>query len=85
MHADVEDAGALSAAVIAGGSLAGVGVALLARHPDFCDQPLIDFELALILLPVVLLGVSVGEPVLHPPACAVHTHWLDARMHSPAS
>ena len=59
-HADVEDAGAISAAVIAMGSLAGVSVALLARHPHFCDQPLIDFDLALVLLPVVLLGVSVG-------------------------
>ena len=35
-------------------------MALLARDPTFCDQPLIDFDLALILLPVVLLGVSVG-------------------------
>ena len=68
-HADVEAAGALSAAVIAFGSLAGIGVTLLARHPTFEDQPVIDFDLAIILLPVVLLGVSVGANLEPPFAC----------------
>ena len=62
--ADVQDAGALSAAVITGGSLAGVGVALFARHPTWPEQPLIDYDLVLVLLPVALLGVSIGTFVL---------------------
>ncbi len=60
MHAGVKGAAALSQAVIAGGALAGVGVTLHKKHPYDPSKPLIDFDLALMLLPVILLGVSVG-------------------------
>ena len=59
-HAGVKGAAALSQAVIAGGALAGVGVTLHKKHPYDPNKPLIDFDLALMLLPVILLGVSVG-------------------------
>ncbi len=67
--AEVENASALSAAVIAAGSLAAVSIALFARHPAHTDQPLIDFDLVTMLLPIVLLGVSIGAaspPGMHP-------------------
>lgn len=46
--------------MIAGGAIAGVAVTLQKRHPYDPSRPLIDFDLALMLLPVVLLGVSMG-------------------------
>jgi hypothetical protein len=60
LRAGVKGATALSQAVIAGGALAGVGVTLHKKHPYDPSRPLIDFDLALMLLPVILLGVSVG-------------------------
>ena len=57
----VKGATALSQAVIAGGNLAGVGVALTRCHPCKPGTPLIDFDLALVLTPILLLGVAVGE------------------------
>ncbi|CAL8469952.1 g9494 [Coccomyxa elongata] len=56
----VKGATALSQAVIGGGALAGVAVTLHKKHPYDPTKPLIDFDLALMLLPVILLGVSVG-------------------------
>lgn len=61
---------ALSQAVIAGGALAGVALTLHKKHPYDPSKPLIDFDLALLLLPVVLLGVSVGALAL----CLVLRH-----------
>lgn len=61
----VKGATALSQAVIGGGALAGVAVTLHKRHPYDPTRPLIDFDLALMLLPVILLGVSVGARALH--------------------
>ncbi len=51
---------ALSQATIAGGGIAGVAVTLHKKHPYDPSRPLIDFDLALMLLPVLLLGVSMG-------------------------
>ena len=51
---------ALSQAVIAGGAVAGVAVTLRRTHPSDPSQPLMDFDIALMLLPFQLLGVSIG-------------------------
>ena len=55
---------ALSQAVIAGGAIAGVAVTLHKKHPHDPARPLMDFDIALMLLPFLLLGVSLG--------CAAH-------------
>lgn len=62
--AGIRRAAALSQVIIAGASLAGVAVLLLRRHPTQPDRPLIAFELALMFLPLVLLGVSAGRTPL---------------------
>jgi hypothetical protein len=51
----------LSQAAIAGGSLASILLSLPQRHPWDPSRWLIDLDLALILTPALLLGVSVGE------------------------
>ena len=51
---------ALSQAVIAGGAVAGVSVTLRRAHPSDPSKPLMDFDIALMLLPFQLLGVSIG-------------------------
>ena len=51
---------ALSQAVIAGGAVAGVAVTLRRTHPSDPSKPLMDFDIALMLLPFQLLGVSIG-------------------------
>ncbi|CAL5218926.1 g672 [Coccomyxa viridis] len=51
---------ALSQAVIAGGAIAGVAVTLHKKHPHDPARPLMDFDIALMLLPFLLLGVSFG-------------------------
>lgn len=51
---------ALSQAVIAGGAVAGVAVTLHKKHPHDPSRPLMDFDIALMLLPFLLLGVSLG-------------------------
>ena len=56
----VKGAIALSQAVIAGGAVAGVAVTLHRKHPHDPSKPLMDFDIALMLLPFQLLGVSVG-------------------------
>lgn len=47
---------ALSQAVIAGGAVAGVAVTLHQKHPHDPSKPLMDFDIALMLLPSQLLG-----------------------------
>ena len=56
----VKGAMALSQAVIAGGAVAGVAVTLHKKHPHDPSRPLMDFDIALMLLPFLLLGVSLG-------------------------
>lgn len=67
----VKGATALSQASITGGAMSGVACLLLRRHPLDESKTLIDFDLALMLTPVLLLGVSVG--VL---ANAIFPTWL---------
>ena len=79
----VKSATALSQAVIAGGAIAGVAVTLHKKHPYDPNATLIDFDLALMLLPVLLLGVSLGKPTsclphapqAHPPQCWHTMSW----------
>ncbi len=52
---------ALSQAVIAGGALGSTAYALWRRHPLDRKRPLVDFELTLMLTPMLLLGVSTGQ------------------------
>lgn len=59
--AAVKDAAAISQAIITGGSVAGALFALFQVHPLQPDKPLIDFDLALLLIPSLLLGTSIGE------------------------
>ncbi len=51
---------ALSQAVIAGGAVGSTAYALSRRHPLDRKRPLVDFELTLMLTPMLLLGVSGG-------------------------
>lgn len=59
--ADLKASTGLSQATIAGGSLASILVNLPQRHPWDPTRWLIDFDLALILTPALLLGVSAGD------------------------
>lgn len=56
----IKAATALSQAVITGGALGSVSYSLGRRHPNAATSPLIDFDLALVLAPPLLLGVSCG-------------------------
>lgn len=56
----LKGATALSQAVITGGAVTSVAYGLSKRHPTL-DKPLVDFNLALVLTPMMLLGVSSGE------------------------
>ena len=58
--AAVKDAAAISQAIITGGAIAGAAFALFQSHPLQPDKPLIDFDLALLLIPSLLLGTSIG-------------------------
>ncbi|CAK0779361.1 hypothetical protein CVIRNUC_004754 [Coccomyxa viridis] len=60
LNFSVKGAMALSQAVIAGGAIAGVAVTLHKNHPHDPARPLMDFDIALMLLPFLLLGVSLG-------------------------
>lgn len=57
----VKGATSLSQATITGGSLAAVAISMTKTHPVDPTKPLIDYTLSLLLLPVLLLGVSLGE------------------------
>lgn len=59
--ADVKDSAAISQAIITGGAVAGALFALFQVHPSRSSQPLIDFDLALLLIPSLLLGTSIGK------------------------
>jgi hypothetical protein len=51
----------LSQAAIVGGSLTGLVFNLCMRHPWDPSRPLVDLDVALVLTPALLLGVSAGE------------------------
>ncbi|XP_010547009.1 PREDICTED: uncharacterized protein LOC104818905 [Tarenaya hassleriana] len=57
---DLKTASSFSAFMVTGGSIANVGSNLFVRNPKSGGQTLIDFDLALLLEPCMLLGVSVG-------------------------
>ena len=61
----VKDSTALSQAVITGGAVAGTSFALFQKHPAMPTCPLIQFDLALVLIPSLLLGTSIGK-LTHP-------------------
>ena len=52
---------ALSQAVVTGGALASFMYSSCKRHPDNHEQSLVDFDLALILTPMLLLGITAGN------------------------
>ena len=56
----IKEATVLSQAAIAGGALSGASFALFRGHPEDGRMPLLDFRMALVLMPVLLLGTSVG-------------------------
>lgn len=60
----IKEATVLSQAAIAGGALSGALFALFRGHPDDARMPLLDFRIALVLMPVLLLGTSVGAHAL---------------------
>lgn len=57
---DIKAASALSQAAIAAGAAGSVACSLTRRHPAHPTAPLIAFDVALALLPLLLLGVSCG-------------------------
>lgn len=57
---DAKSAAALSNFMILGGSVANVGWNIQQEHPFLAGHPLIDFDVALLLQPNMLLGISVG-------------------------
>ncbi|EOA33366.1 hypothetical protein CARUB_v10020270mg [Capsella rubella] len=57
---DLKTASSFSAFMVTGGSIANVGCNLFLRNPKSGGKTLIDFDLALLLEPCMLLGVSIG-------------------------
>ncbi|KAG0581448.1 hypothetical protein KC19_4G252700 [Ceratodon purpureus] len=57
---DAKSAAALSNFMILGGSMANVGWNLRLEHPHHAGHPLVDFDVALLLQPNMLLGISIG-------------------------
>lgn len=61
LRAAVKGAAALSQVVISAGSLSGVALILHKRSPVDARAPLIDYNLVLLMLPALLLGVALGD------------------------
>lgn len=61
LFAGLKGSTALSQAVVTGGALAGFLYSSFKRHPDDHKVSLVDFDLALILTPVLLLGITAGR------------------------
>ena len=57
----IKGATALSQAAITGAGLSGVGCLLTRAHPLKPGEPLINFQIALLLAPFLLIGVGIGE------------------------
>lgn len=57
---DLKTASSFSAFMVTGGSIANVGCNLFVRNPKSGGKTLIDFDLALLSEPCMLLGVSIG-------------------------
>jgi Sulfite exporter TauE/SafE len=56
----VRAAASMSQALVACGTLGGTMYSILLRHPSTYSKPLIDYSLAALLMPALVLGVSVG-------------------------
>ena len=52
---------ALSQALIACGTAGATAYSLLHRHPWDSSRPLIDYSLAVVLMPAMILGITVGS------------------------
>lgn len=72
----IKEATVLSQAAIAGGALSGALFALFRGHPEDARAPLLDFRMATVLLPVLLLGTNVGAHTrfVASQSC-MHAHW----------
>ena len=57
----MKGAAALSQVVIAAGSLSGVALILHKKSPVNDREPLINYNLVLLMLPALLLGVALGN------------------------
>lgn len=57
---DSKTSAALSSFMIFGGTLFNLLWYFAQKHPQVCDKPLLDYDVALIFQPNVLLGISVG-------------------------
>ncbi|KAH9323312.1 hypothetical protein KI387_017951 [Taxus chinensis] len=57
---DSRTSAAISAFMVLGGSVANVICYVPRRHPEFDGEPLIDYDIALLLQPNMLLGISLG-------------------------
>ena len=56
----VKAAAAMSQACVACGTLGGTAYSILLRHPLDSTRPLIDYSLAAVLMPALVLGVAIG-------------------------
>ena len=79
LRAAVKGAAALSQVVIAAGSLSGVALILHRKSPLNDREPLIDYTLVLLMLPALLLGVALGEPLSAEPCTCDIMHLLGPR------
>ena len=79
LRAAVKGAAALSQVVIAAGSLSGVALILHKKSPLNKREPLIDYNLVLLMLPALLLGVALGEPFSAKPCTCDVMHLLGPR------
>lgn len=57
---DTKSSTALSKCMIMGAALATVGYNLRQKHPLQADSPVIDYDIALLFQPMLLLGISIG-------------------------
>ncbi|XP_052176745.1 sulfite exporter TauE/SafE family protein 3-like [Diospyros lotus] len=57
---DPKSSTAMSKCMITGAAATTVYYNLRLRHPNTADQPIIDYELALLFQPMLMLGISVG-------------------------
>jgi len=57
---DVKSAAALSQSCVAGGCIGGTLYSFMQRHPHDQERPVMDYNLALVLMPALVQGISFG-------------------------
>lgn len=76
---------ALSQSVVTGGALASFAYSSFKSHPEDQNQSLVDFDLALVLTPMLLLGITAGTDkhrLLAPCLIVLHAiHWCNVRCY----